>query len=111
MRVDHIAIPATDIPATARWYEEHFAAEVLYQDDSWAFLKVGGTKLALVKPEQHPGHIAFSVTPQELEAKARQHNQPIATHRDGTRGIYIHDPAGNSIEFICYPKSGPVPAV
>lgn len=102
MRVDHIAIPAADIPATARWYQDHFAAEVLYQDDSWAFLKVGGTKLALVQPDQHPSHVAFSVTPEELEANAREYGQPIATHRDGTRGIYIRDPAGNAIEFICY---------
>jgi catechol 2,3-dioxygenase-like lactoylglutathione lyase family enzyme len=102
MRVDHIAIPATDIPVSVCWYKEHFAAEVLYQDDSWAFLKIGSVKLALVKPDQHPGHIAFSVTPDELEARSRQHNQPIATHRDGARGIYIRDPFGNAIEFICY---------
>ena len=26
-----------------------------------------------------------------------------ARHRDGTRGIYLHDPFGNAVELICYP--------
>jgi catechol 2,3-dioxygenase-like lactoylglutathione lyase family enzyme len=102
MRVDHIAIPASDVPASTRWYQQQFQAEVIYQDDSWAFLKVGGIKLALVRPDQHPGHIAFSVTPEELQQRAKETGTPIATHRDGTRGLYIRDPEGNSVEFICY---------
>ena len=27
----------------------------------------------------------------------------IDKHRDGTTGIYIHDPFGNAVELICYP--------
>lgn len=111
MRVDHIAIETNDIATAASWYQQEFAAEVLYQDDSWAFLKVGGTKLALVRPEQHPAHIAYSVTPEELQTLAVKHRQAIQNHRDGSRGIYIRDPAGNAIEFICYakPPSPPQP--
>src|SRR4051794_35733894 len=37
--MDHVAVPANDVPATARFYVEHFGATVLYQDDTWAFLK------------------------------------------------------------------------
>jgi hypothetical protein len=27
----------------------------------------------------------------------------IDKHRDGTKGIYVHDPFGNAVELICYP--------
>ena len=27
----------------------------------------------------------------------------VDTHRDGTKGIYLHDPFGNAVELICYP--------
>jgi catechol 2,3-dioxygenase-like lactoylglutathione lyase family enzyme len=103
MRIDHVAIPSRDIAATTRWYRERFGAEVLYEDASWAFLKVGGSKIALVTPGQHPPHIAFAVTAEELEREAGKHGAGIESHRDGTRGIYLSDPAGNAVELICYP--------
>ena len=62
MRIDHVAITAADIPATRQWYVEQFAAKVLYEDATWAFLQVGGSKLALVSPGQHPPHLAFALT-------------------------------------------------
>jgi len=105
MRVDHVAVEASNIPASVRWYQDTFAAEVLYQDSSWAFLKVGGSKIALVTPGQHPPHLAFAVSSEELEIKSRKFGKPIEAHRDGTRGIYISDPQGNAVELICYPPN------
>lgn len=103
LEIDHIAIPSTDIPATVQWYIQHFGASVLYQDKTWAFLQCGSVKLALVTPTQHPPHVAFRVTEQQLAQAAATANKPIDHHRDGTTGIYINDPFGNSVELICYP--------
>lgn len=104
MRFDHVAVPSDDIAASVNWYTSRFGATVLYQDATWAFLKLGGTKLALVTPTQHPPHIAVSVTEDELNEAAKAAGVPIDQHRDGTKGIYINDPSGNAVELICYPK-------
>jgi catechol 2,3-dioxygenase-like lactoylglutathione lyase family enzyme len=103
MRFDHIAITAADVAKSVQWYKDRFNADVLYQDESWAFLQFGGLKLALVNARQHPPHLALSVTEAQLAGEAAKAGQKIETHRDGTCGIYVQDPAGNSIEFICYP--------
>lgn len=103
MRVDHLAIEAENLAETANWYVRHLQAQVLYRDESWAFLKLGQLKLALVKPGDHPPHLAFAVSAQQLDELSAQHNQPVQPHRDGTRGIYVKDPAGNAVEFITYP--------
>ena len=103
MRLDHVAVPAADIDQSVKWYLERFGATVLYHDKTWAFLQVGGNKLALVSPNQHPPHVAFSVTEQQLDEAARTSGIPIDKHRDGTKGIYVKDPFGNAIELICYP--------
>ena len=70
MRVDHVAINAGKLHETAQWYVQHWGAKILYQDDRWAFLQVGGTKLALLSPWQHPPHLAFSVTDEDLQKAA-----------------------------------------
>jgi catechol 2,3-dioxygenase-like lactoylglutathione lyase family enzyme len=103
MQFDHTAIPSTDIAASVEWYRTTLSAEVLYQDKTWAFLNVGGAKVALVTPTQHPPHIAIRVSEAELEEASRSANIPIDSHRDGTRGIYLHDPFGNAVELIFYP--------
>jgi catechol 2,3-dioxygenase-like lactoylglutathione lyase family enzyme len=108
MRFDHVAVPSNDIPASVDWYRLQFGAEVLYQDKTWAFLNVGGTKLALVTPTQHPPHVAVSVTEEELAAAAQRANVKIDSHRDGTKGIYVSDPFGNAVELICYPPGGTI---
>jgi catechol 2,3-dioxygenase-like lactoylglutathione lyase family enzyme len=103
MQFDHTAIPSTDIAASVEWYRTRLSAQVLYQDNTWAFLNVGGAKVALVTPTQHPPHIAIRVSEAELAEASRSANIPIDNHRDGTRGIYLHDPFGNAVELICYP--------
>jgi catechol 2,3-dioxygenase-like lactoylglutathione lyase family enzyme len=80
----------------------------LYEDATWAFLNVGGVKVALVTPTQHPPHIAVRVSEEQLAFAAQKMGIPIESHRDGTRGIYVHDPFGNAVELICYPAGGTV---
>lgn len=101
--MDHVAVPSQDIARDVAWYVEQFGAEILYQDTTWAFLRVGQGKLALVTPTQHPPHVALRVDEATLETFASREEKPIDTHRDGTRGIYMDDPQGNAIELICYP--------
>jgi catechol 2,3-dioxygenase-like lactoylglutathione lyase family enzyme len=103
MRFDHVAIAAKDIPKSVEWYCSRFAAKVLYQDETWAFLQMGGTKLALVTPGQHPPHMALSLTEEALHDAAKLAGVPIDTHRDGSKGIYLEDPSGNAVELITYP--------
>ena len=101
--MDHVAIPCPDIARGVAFYAENFGAIVLYQDETWAFLKVGQGKLALVTPSQHPPHVALRVDEKTLEIAAKNAEKPIDSHRDGTKGIYISDPDGNVVELICYP--------
>ena len=103
MRFDHVAIPSNDIEASVRWYQTNFKADVIYQDKTWAFMNLGGQKLALVTPTQHPPHLAVSVTEEQLEQASKSSGVAIDKHRDGTKGIYIHDPFGNAVELIHYP--------
>ena len=104
MQLDHVAVPSNDIAKSVDWYRERFGAEVLYQDATWAFLQMGAAKLALVSPTQHPPHVAVKVTEQQLTDAATEHKVEIDGHRDGTKGIYLHDPFGNAVELICYPE-------
>ena len=101
--IDHVAVPANDIGKSVAWYRDKFGAKVLYEDDSWAFLKMGAVKLALVTPNQHPPHVALRVTEEQLEQQAESANLEVDRHRDGTAGVYLKDPDGNAIELICYP--------
>jgi hypothetical protein len=75
----------------------------LYEDATWAFLKLGAGKLALVTPTQHPPHVALRVDAATLETAALKAGVEVDSHRDGTRGIYVPDDAGNIVELICYP--------
>ena len=104
--LDHVALATRDVSGTTRYYVEHFGAAVLHQDASWAFLRLGQGKLALVSPQQHPPHVALRVDEPTLERMAAEAGRTIDTHRDGTKGIYLKDPAGNVVELICYPARG-----
>lgn len=93
--VDHVALSVTNVAEAVRWYRERFHCEVLYQDDTWAFVEFANIRVALVIPEQHPPHFAILGNPADFGA-------PQA-HRDGTSSVYITDPAGNSIEILQRP--------
>lgn len=103
VELDHVAVTSRDIAASVAWYVEKLGAEVLYQDATWAFLKLGQGKIALVTPSEHPPHTAVRVNAATLELAAAGAGKAISRHRDGTMGIYVSDPDGNQVELICYP--------
>ena len=92
-RVEHVAIAVADVPAAVAWYTANFRCAVAYQDATWALLDFDNIQLALVIPEQHPPHIAFT-SPEAGKFGA------LSTHRDGTRSTYVRDPAGNTVEIM-----------
>jgi hypothetical protein len=47
--------------------------------------------------------VAMSVTEEELIGASKTTGIAIDKHRDGTQGLYLHDPFGNAVELICYP--------
>lgn len=97
----HIALQVPHIAEAVQWYRDNFpGVRVLYQDETWAFLEVGGLKLAFVLPSQHPAHIAWRVTTKDLEYLAERFGKTIKTHRDKTRSFYLEGPGGHSIEII-----------
>ena len=98
-----MAVVSRDIAASVQWYVETLGAQVLYQDATWAFLRLGQGKLALVTPAQHPPHTAVRVDEAALERAAINAGQAVDRHRDGTKGLYVSDPDGNQVEMICYP--------
>ncbi len=91
--IDHIAIQVLDIGKAIAWYKEHFKCTVEYQDQSWGYIKFANIHLALVLASQHPQHLAFNVE------NASDYGT-LKTHRDGTKSVYVCDPAGNTIEFV-----------
>jgi catechol 2,3-dioxygenase-like lactoylglutathione lyase family enzyme len=91
--MDHVAIAVHDIETALDWYCGNFRCEVLYRDATWALLQFANIKLALVAPSQHPAHLGF------FRTDAADFG-PLTPHRDGTKSVYIADPAGNAIEFL-----------
>lgn len=91
--IHHVAIAVKDVGESVDWYRRHFRCEISYQDETWALLEFGNTRLALVIPGQHPPHIGF-IHPQ-AEAFG-----PLKPHRDGTRSCYVPDPSGNAVEVL-----------
>lgn len=92
-RIHHIAIAVRDVAEAVAWYTKTFRCSVSYQDPTWALLEFENTKLALVIPEQHPPHVAFT------NADAASFG-PLKTRRDGTRSTYVKDAAGNAVEIM-----------
>ncbi|MDX6653052.1 MAG: hypothetical protein QOJ38_1833 [Solirubrobacterales bacterium] len=103
MQFDHVAMQVDDIAAAITWWRRTVPdAEVLYQDESWGFLRAGGVKLAFVLAHQHPVHTAWEVSVEELERLAGEHGAAISAHRDGSRSFYVEAPGGTSVELIAY---------
>ena len=96
MKIDHIAINVKDIEKSVKWYMDNIGGRILYQDDTWAFIKFENIKMAFVKKGTHPAHFAFEVENFEgIEGK-------VGTHRDGSKSVYKKDPWGNIYELINY---------
>ena len=78
MKIDHIALSVDDPKAAAKWYCENFGAELLYSDDTWAFIQFENIKISFDKEDK------------------------VNEHRDGSISVYKQDPWGNSFELIKY---------
>lgn len=92
-RIEHVAISVRDVAQAVAWYTSSFNCTVTYQDATWAMLKFDNLELALVIPQQHPPHIAFTSPDAGRFGELR-------THRDGTRSTYVKDPDGNAVEIM-----------
>lgn len=95
-RIHHVAVTVQDIPRAINWYRERFEFELTWEDDSWALLAFDNISLALVRPQQHPPHLAF------VTDKLAAFGDPV-NHRDGTSSVYIKDSEGNTIEMLSVP--------
>lgn len=102
----HIAIEVPHIAEAVEWYKNTLPnVRVLYQDATWAFIEVGGVKIAFVLPSQHPSHIAWRVGDETLEQLAQRFGATIKTHRDGSRSFYLKAPGSFHIEIISMDES------
>tara|TARA_R110002153_G_C13236755_1_gene490347 strand:+ start:951 stop:1259 length:309 start_codon:yes stop_codon:yes gene_type:complete len=101
MKFDHVAVNVKDIKTSTNWYVDVLGAEILYVDDTWAFLKAHGCKIALTLKSQHPAHICFSIT--EEEKNENYSDKVFKLHRDGSSSCYVKDPDGNFIEYLIWP--------
>jgi hypothetical protein len=100
---DHVAQQVPDIGAALDWWQRMVpGARVLYADETWGLIEAGGAKLAFVSPREHPDHLAFKVSGDELERLAAEHAVGIAVHRDGSRSFYLDAPGGKGLEVIAY---------
>ncbi len=103
---DHIAQVVPDIAAAVSFYTELVpGSTVLYQDATWAFVEAGGVKLAFVVRDEHPGHLAWRVSRDELIRQAVKYGKETKLHRDGTESFYIDGPCGQHIEIITFDGS------
>ena len=104
MRFDHVAQQVPDIAAALEWWSAIVpGARVLYADDTWGLLEAGGAKIAFVMADEHPHHLAYKVSGEELERLAAAHGVTVSGHRDGSRSFYLDGPGGNGVEIIAYP--------
>jgi catechol 2,3-dioxygenase-like lactoylglutathione lyase family enzyme len=101
---DHVAQQVPDIAEALDWWQRMVpGARVLYADDTWGLLEAGGARLAFVMAGEHPDHLAFKVSGEELERLATERGAAIAVHRDGSRSFYVGAPGGRAVEVIAYP--------
>lgn len=104
MRFDHVAQQVPDIAAAIEWQRRTVpGTRVIHQDPTWGLVESGGARMAFVLAEQHPDHVAYRVDADELERVAAEHGATIATHRDGTRSVYLDGPGSLRTEIIHYP--------
>ncbi len=98
-RVHHVAIAVRDVAEGVVFYTERFKCRVAYQDPTWALIDFENMQLALVLPEEHPPHLG-------LTSREAERFGELKAHRDGTRSVYINDPAGNSVEILKMKEDG-----
>jgi catechol 2,3-dioxygenase-like lactoylglutathione lyase family enzyme len=103
MQFDHVAQQVPDIAAAIEWWSRLVpGARVLYADETWGLLEAGGAKIAFVMADQHPSHLAFRVSNEELSRLADSHGVEVSGHRDGSRSFYLQAPGEQGVEVIAY---------
>ena len=108
MQFDHVALRVPDVAAALEWWRATVpGAQVLYADETWGLIEAGGAKVAFVTAEQHPDHLAYKVSGDELERLAAEHGAEISPHRDGSRSFYVDAPGHHRVEVIAYPDALP----
>ena len=106
VQFDHVAHQVPDVAAALDWWTRTVpGARVLYADETWGLLEAGGAKIAFVMAEQHPNHLAFKVSGDELERLAAEHGAEIHGHRDASRSFYLEAPGAQRVEVIAYPDA------
>jgi catechol 2,3-dioxygenase-like lactoylglutathione lyase family enzyme len=104
VQFDHVALQVPDIGQALAWWQAAVpAATVLYRDDTWALLEAGGSRLAFVMADEHPDHLAFKVSSEELKRMAADEGASVDSHRDGSRSFYTTAPGEHRVELIAYP--------
>ncbi len=99
-KIDHIALVVDEPKLAAKWYQLNFDADILYLDQTWAFIELENIKVAFVTKGKHPQHFAIEVDEFDDEDLPK-----LKSHRDGTVSVYKRDPWGNIYELIKYPES------
>lgn len=98
--LDHVAVHVASIAEAVEWYTRTLRCRVAYRDDTWALLEFANLRLALMAEGRHPPHLAVA----RPDAERFGLLQP---HRDGTRSVYLADPAGNAVEILlATPRGG-----
>jgi hypothetical protein len=97
-KLDHIGLIVDEPRLAAKWYQLKFNAEILYMDDTWAFVQLENVKIAFVIKGQHPQHFA-------IEVDEFDEDDVLKEHRDGSISTYKKDPWGNIYELIKYPET------
>jgi hypothetical protein len=106
VQFDHVAQQVPDVAAALEWWSGVVpGARVLYADETWGLLEAGGAKLAFVMADEHPDHLAFKVSGEELARLAALHGVVVSGHRDGSRSFYLAAPGGHGVEVIAYPDA------
>ena len=96
LKFDHVAVTSKNISDSLAWYSERFELKVIYQDETWALISIGGAKIAFVMEQQHPPHVCFNVDMSSFKFDESKFKE----HRDGSRSEYIEDLDGNFIELL-----------
>ena len=119
-----VSIRVKDLDAMHKFYEEVVGLEVLRREEDFAFFKVaegyGGhtQNLALFEASEELSqekttlhHIALNISLEDFESEKRR-LEDLGLKVNATvhewlhvRSLYIHDPEGNSLEFVCYDEN------
>jgi catechol-2,3-dioxygenase len=125
-RLGEIALKVKDIESMTVFYRDVIGLSVLRKEPHMVFFEIsegfeGHTAiLALFKREGETSasvgtldHIAFSISLEDFEKeKARLENlgQKVQTNTHNWvqwRSLYVYDPEGNEVEFVCFDPSIP----